>query len=89
MPKIVGLSLCQRIREYITCPILFLTARIEYKDKIKGFWAFTDDCIVKPFDIDEPGARVEAHLWREKRSQEQSVAEKQEQGKSVLITPLR
>jgi len=73
MPKMDGLSVCQRIREYIACPILFLTARIESKDKIEGFRAGADDYIVKPFDIDELGARVAAHLRREKRRQEQSV----------------
>lgn len=73
MPDMDGLAVCQNIREYITCPILFLTARIEVKDKIKGFSAGADDYIVKPFDLDELGARVAAHLRREKRKQEQSV----------------
>lgn len=72
MPDIDGLTVCQNIREYITCPILFLTARIETEDKIKGFSAGADDYIVKPFDLDELGARVAAHLRRENRKQEQS-----------------
>ena len=33
MPDIDGLTVCQKIRDYITCPILFLTARIESGDK--------------------------------------------------------
>lgn len=73
MPEMDGISVCQRIREHIACPILFLTARIESKDKIIGFQAGADDYIVKPFDIEELGARVEAHLRREQRKQEQSV----------------
>lgn len=73
MPEMDGISVCQRIREHISCPILFLTARIESKDKIIGLQAGADDYIVKPFDIDELGARVEAHLRREQRKQEQSV----------------
>lgn len=72
MPDMDGLTVCQKIREYITCPILFLTARIETIDKIKGFSAGADDYIVKPFDLDELGARVAAHLRRENRKQEQS-----------------
>lgn len=72
MPDIDGLTVCQSIREYITCPILFLTARIETADKIKGFSVGADDYIQKPFDLDELGARVAAHLRREKRKQEQS-----------------
>ena len=65
MPDMDGLTVCQNIREYITCPILFLTARIETPDKIKGFSVGADDYIVKPFDLDELGARVAAHLRRE------------------------
>ncbi len=73
MPDMDGFTVCQNIRKYITCPILFLTARIEVKDKIKGFSAGADDYIVKPFDLDELGARVAAHLRRENRKQGQSV----------------
>ena len=69
MPEMDGLAVCQRIREFITCPILFLTARIESADKIIGFQAGADDYIVKPFDLDELGARVAAHLRREQRRQ--------------------
>mgnify|MGYP003292656899 CR=1 FL=1 len=73
MPDIDGLTVCQNIREHITCPILFLTARIETADKIKGFSVGADDYIVKPFDLDELEARVAAHLRRENRKQEQST----------------
>lgn len=73
MPEMDGLTVCEKIRDHISCPILFLTARIETGDKIKGFQAGADDYIVKPFDIDELGARVSAHLRRESRKQEQSV----------------
>ncbi len=73
MPDMDGLTVCEKIRDYISCPILFLTARIETADKIKGFQAGADDYIVKPFDIDELGARVAAHLRRESRKQEQTV----------------
>lgn len=69
MPEMDGLAVCQRIREFITCPILFLTARIESADKIIGFQAGADDYIIKPFDLDELGARVAAHLRREQRRQ--------------------
>jgi len=72
MPDMDGLTVCQNIREHIACPILFLTARIETADKIKGFAVGADDYIVKPFDLDELGARVAAHLRREDRKQQQS-----------------
>ena len=73
MPEMDGLTVCQRIREHISCPILFLTARIETQDKIKGFDVGADDYIVKPFDLDELNARVGAHLRRENRKQEQTT----------------
>lgn len=67
MPDMDGLTLCRKIRKLITCPILFLTARVESADKIIGFQAGADDYIIKPFDLDELGARVAAHLRRERR----------------------
>ncbi len=73
MPGIDGLSVCEIIREHVTCPILFLTACVESADKIRGFQAGADDYIVKPFDLDELGARVAAHLRREKRRQNQPL----------------
>lgn len=67
MPGLDGLSVCERIRDYVSCPILFLTARIGDTDKVKGFSAGGDDYIVKPFSLVELDARVKAHLRRETR----------------------
>lgn len=68
MPDGDGISVCKKIRGYVSCPILFLTARIEDSDKITGFAAGGDDYIIKPFSIDELGARVAAHIRRERRA---------------------
>lgn len=46
MPGMDGLEVCQRIRDYVSCPILFLTARIEDADKVKGFSVGGDDYMV-------------------------------------------
>ena len=67
MPGTDGLTVCQTIRDHVTCPILFLTARVESSDQIIGFQAGADDYIVKPFDLDQLAARVAAHLRREQR----------------------
>lgn len=67
MPGVDGLEVCQRIRGHVSCPILFLTARIEDTDKVQGFAAGGDDYIVKPFSLAELEARVQAHLRREER----------------------
>lgn len=72
MPGMDGLSFCKSIRDYVTCPIRFLTANTNDKDKIKGFSAGRDDYIVKPFSVDELGARVSAHLRRENRNKSKS-----------------
>lgn len=69
MPDIDGFSLCRRIRDFVSCPILFLTARIEDADKVKGFASGGDDYILKPFSSAELLARVAAHLRREERRQ--------------------
>lgn len=74
MPDIDGLTVCERIREHIDCPILFLTARVETADKIRGFRAGGDDYILKPFDLAELGARVAAHLRRENRGRSNTVS---------------
>ena len=67
MPDIDGFTICERIRDYVSCPIILLTARIEDSDKIKGFSIGADDYVIKPFSIDELEARIAAHLRREKR----------------------
>ncbi len=67
MPGLNGLEVCSRIRDHIACPILFLTAKIEDADKVKGFSAGGDDYIIKPFSLTELEARVSAHLRREVR----------------------
>lgn len=55
MPEMDGFSICEKIRDHISCTILFLTARIQSSDKIKGFSVGADDYILKTFDLDELG----------------------------------
>lgn len=67
MPGMDGFSLCRELRDRVDCPILFLTAKSEESDRMKGLGAGGDDYITKPFGIGELRARVAAHLRREKR----------------------
>ena len=67
MPEMDGLELCQFVREHISCPIIFLTARVSEQDVIQGLSVGGDDYITKPFRIDELLARILAHLRREER----------------------
>ena len=67
MPDIDGLEVCRMIRSHISCPIIFLTARVEESDKLRGFAAGAVDYVVKPFSPSELAASVDAHLRRERR----------------------
>ena len=67
MPEMDGLELCQLIPGHISCPIIFLTARVTERDVIKGLSVGGDDYITKPFRMDELLARISAHLRREER----------------------
>ena len=70
MPEMDGIEVCKAIRKVVSCPIVFLTARDQDTDKIEGFAAGGDDYIVKPFSLAELGARIEAHLRRDRRSKD-------------------
>jgi two-component system response regulator MprA len=65
MPKLDGLSVCQRLR---ACgdrtPVLLLTARDLVVDRVQGLNAGADDYLVKPFAVDELLARVRALIRR-------------------------
>lgn len=52
MPDMDGLEVCKRIRNHVSCPILFLTARVDDTDKITGFRVGGDDYVVQAF---QPG----------------------------------
>jgi two-component system response regulator PhoP len=65
LPKLNGLTVVQRLREDgRTMPILILTARGSWQDKVVGLEAGADDYLVKPFEYPELAARVKALLRR-------------------------
>lgn len=67
MPDMDGWDVCKRLREMSDVPIIFLTARSDVKDVVKGLEMGADDYVVKPYDNDELVARVRAHLRRSPR----------------------
>ena len=67
MPGLDGLSVCRQIRDKVSCPILFLTAKVEEQDRVNGLLAGGDDYVLKPFSLKELEARIIAHLKREER----------------------
>lgn len=58
----------RRLREHVSCPIIFLTARVEDVDQLDGFAAGADDYVLKPFSLEVLGRRVAAHMAREGRA---------------------
>ena len=64
LPNINGFTLCQKIREKHTYPIIMLTAKDEETDKITGLTLGADDYVTKPFRPLELIARVKAQLRR-------------------------
>lgn len=69
MPNGSGTEICRTIRDRVTAPIVFITAKSRDLDKVVGFEIGADDYITKPFSIDELVARVKAHIRRDHRSQ--------------------
>lgn len=64
LPDIDGFTILQKIRENYTFPVIMLTAKTEYMDKITGLTLGADDYIAKPFNPLELVARVKAQLRR-------------------------
>lgn len=65
LPLLDGISLVRQIRaQGRTFPILILTARGDWQDKVEGLDAGADDYVVKPFQLEEILARLNALLRR-------------------------
>ena len=67
LPDINGFSICQKIRQKYTYPIIMLTAKDDETDKITGLTLGADDYVTKPFRPLELIARVKAQLRRYKK----------------------
>lgn len=68
LPGIDGLEVCKRLRQdaHLSTPILMLTARDLLEDKLQGFKKGADDYLVKPFDMPELEARLNALIRRQR-----------------------
>ena len=58
MPKLDGVEVCRRLREWTDVPIIVLSAKGDEKDKVKCLELGADDYLTKPFGIDELMARI-------------------------------
>lgn len=81
LPDVDGFHICQKIREKFNYPVIMLTAKVEFGDKIMGLTIGADDYITKPFNPLEVVARVKTQLRRYMRynqpiqKQEDAVSE--------------
>lgn len=65
LPQLDGVDVIRRLREAGThCPVLILTARDHWQEKVRGLEAGADDYVVKPFHVEEVLARLNALLRR-------------------------
>ena len=73
LPGADGYDIMEYIRP-LDVPVIFITARHEVKDRVKGLKAGADDYLVKPFDVVELVARVEAVLRRYNKADQKLTA---------------
>ena len=68
LPGLDGYDVCRAIRDQFAGPIVFMSAKKEEFDRLKGFAFGGDDYVTKPFSLNELLARIRAHLRREERA---------------------
>ena len=88
MPKVDGITACERIRQFSNVPVIMLTAKGEEKDRVRGFAVGADDYVVKPFSVTELVARVHAVLRRAKSRRKKLKAAFSSMGICALILPV-
>ncbi len=69
LPKLDGFDVIRKARQQeVGCPVLILTARDRWQEKVEGLDAGADDYLTKPFELEEFLARVKALLRRSDRA---------------------
>ena len=84
LPGINGFTICQHLREKkMMTPVIFVSAKREQRDKIRGLEIGADDYMTKPFDPAELMARVKANLRRSNQSNQE--AEMEDISKQIIM----
>jgi DNA-binding response OmpR family regulator len=84
LPGINGFTICQHLREKkMMTPVIFVSAKREQRDKIRGLEIGADDYMTKPFDPAELMARVKANLRRSNQSNQE--AEMEDTSKQIIM----
>ena len=73
MPRMDGFTVCHKVREFSSVPIIIVTARGQDQDKVRGLDLGADDYLTKPFSVDELLARVRSVLRRAQFSAKESA----------------
>lgn len=76
LPQRSGYDLCRAVRRDSATPIIFVTAKADEQDRIKGLEMGADDYVVKPFNLSELAARVKAVLRRASGDSPQEAVER-------------
>lgn len=85
LPDVDGIDLCRRIRGRSDVPIVIVTARNQVTERIMGLRAGADDFVVKPYDVHELLARIEAVTRRSRPMRAESEARVMLDGGEVQI----
>lgn len=102
LPGLDGFEVCKRWRQDggITTPILMLTAKDGLDNKLQGFDAGADDYLLKPFDLPELNARLQALIRRNRGEVQEKVLQVgsltldmknqrvTREGKTLRVTPI-
>jgi DNA-binding response OmpR family regulator len=75
LPGMDGLTFCRKLREEAenVIPVLMLTARDTLSDKLEGFDAGADDYLIKPFELEELSARLQALIRRSEHTKKKTL----------------
>ncbi len=85
LPKKPGLDVCRDLRKRgVMTPILMLTAKGQLMDRVGGLKTGADDYLVKPFEMLELIARIEAILRRERMNADENLPPVHEFGDTVV-----
>ncbi|PID95341.1 MAG: DNA-binding response regulator [Bacteroidetes bacterium] len=85
LPNVDGYTLCKAIKKKKpTLPVIFLTAKVETKDLLKGFEAGGNDYMRKPFSIEELMVRIEYHTKTHTTTEQETLEDPVKMGKYLL-----
>ncbi|RCX09092.1 two-component system response regulator VicR [Anaerobacterium chartisolvens] len=85
LPKMDGFTVCRKLRQSMSTPILMLTAKEEEVDKVLGLELGADDYITKPFSPRELMARVKANLRRVASDESENMPDSLKKHSNVLM----